>query len=719
MVIHTHKLPRYLSGFLLTFPTLALPTVALPILTYHGQAGAAEDNELPTIVVKASKETALNLNAKTTTGSRLGLSNLETPASVETLDAETVKLRGDVSIREAVSRTTGFTDISNLGTGNAFSVRGFTGNNSVAQAEDGIRLLTAASTITYPSDTWGYDRFEVLRGPASVLFGDASVGGIINSIRKAPSRDHTLQALVSAGTQGAYRLGVGGTAPVGEVAALRVDVSAVGGQGYVDMGRYSSQKLMTNLEIRPAETLKLNLIYDHGDENPTRYTGVPLRDGRIDKHLRDENYNVGDGIQHFVDDRLKARLEWEISDSTKLTNTAYWFNADRHWRNVEEYVLNTANNTVDRSSYTEIRHKQKQIGNQLLLNGVDKAWGQDNKWSLGYEATRVDFQYFDNFYDTNNPTSTVDINNSAPGSFQSFIPTVKDYSATTLQQALFLEDALHLSQRWMMSAGLRQDWIKVDHDSKLQPVDFDSQFSPFSYRLGSSYQVTDNSAFYVQWSKGYDPVSSLVSLRPGNKAFRLTSAQQAEIGFKHILDNHKGELTVAVYDITKDDIITRDPANVNLSVQGGTQSSKGVEFSASLLPAEHWRTDFNVAILEAKFDKFAENVNNVSVSRAGNVPLNVPERVANAWLYYQQAEWQAGIGARLVGQRYSDNANTTKMPGYTVYDANIAWQLNKHVTLRGSLRNLTNKLYAPVSYTTEQFILGESRRAEIRAEVNY
>jgi iron complex outermembrane recepter protein len=694
--------------------------LSLTALTEFQQAMAAEE-ELPAVEVKGKQEqeSSINLKAKTSTGSRLGLTNLETPASVETLDAEIVKLRGDFSIREAVSRTTGFTDISNLGTGVAYSSRGFTGNNSVAQAEDGIRLLVAATTITYPSDSWGYDRFEVLRGPASVLFGDASVGGIVNSIRKAPSREFSLQGLVSGGTQGAYRLGIGGTAPVGEVAAVRIDASASGGQGHVDDGRYYSHKLMTNFEIKPSDTLKLNFIYDHSDENPMIYTGIPLKNGRIKSEIRDENYNVDNGIQEFLDDRLKAKLEWDISDNLKLTNTAYWFNSRRHWRSVEYYSLDIPTNTVTRTDYTEIEHKQRQLGDQVILAGNTALWHLENKWSVGYEVARVDFQYYDNFYRSNPLTSTVDISNSDPGLFQTAIPTLKEFSSKTLQQALFVEDALRVTPDLTLSAGLRQDWINLDHTATLpfRTSDYKKQFTPFSFRLGATYLFSPNTSLYGQLSQGSDPVSTIVTTRSNNKDFRLTSAKQAEIGIKHVLDSRTGEFTVAIYDITKDDILTRDPNNRTQTVQGGKQSSKGIEFSATLLPFEHWRTDFNMAILDAKYDELLEG--GTGVSRAGNTPLNVPERVANAWVYYQQPLWQAGLGARLVGARYSDNANTTKMPGYTVYDANVAWNVNKNLALRASIRNLTNKLYAPVSYDTEQFIIGESRRAEIRAEFNY
>ncbi|WP_234406293.1 TonB-dependent receptor plug domain-containing protein [Methylobacillus glycogenes] len=100
-------------------------------------------------VQAASEKHGLGLKKQNSTASRLGLTAQETPASIELLDAQTIRSRGDSLVREAVSRSTGITDISNLGVGVAFSARGFTGNNSVAQAEDGIRLLTAASTLTY------------------------------------------------------------------------------------------------------------------------------------------------------------------------------------------------------------------------------------------------------------------------------------------------------------------------------------------------------------------------------------------------------------------------------------------------------------------------------------------------------------------------------------------------------------------------------------------
>lgn len=698
------------SNQLITAAVLA----ALPHLALADEAAV----ELTEVNVESTldRSNALNLKQANSTASRLGLSAIEVPASTETLEIETIRMRGDINIHEAVSRTTGISDISNLGSGVAYSARGFTGNDSVGQAEDGTRLLTAAGTLTYPSDTWGYQRVEVLRGPASVMFGDGTVGGIVNSIRQAPSRDSSVQALVGTGSRGEYRAAVGGTGAVGEIGAFRADASITGGNGYVNHGEHDSQKIMTNLLLTPTDKLRINFTFDHSDESPTRYTGLPLRNGRIDSSLRKENYNISDDKQSFTEDRLRAKVEWELSDALKLSNVSYWFNAHRHWRNVEYFSIDNATNTVNRSGYTEIKHQQKQIGNRFALTSIADVFGHKNRWSAGYEVARVDFKYFDNFYNDNDPSSNVAIKNFAPGYFQTIDPTALDFVSKTVQQSVFAEDAFDVTNQLKLSAGLRQDWINVDHESRLTTASTDKDYSPFSYRLGAVYQTTPNTAFYSQFSQGSDPVSSIVTLRPRNSAFKLTSAQQTELGIKHVLAEGKGELTFAVYHIAKDDIITRDPNNPTLRVQGGKQSSRGVEMSATLFPVNHWRTDLNMALLEARFDELLESG---GVSRAGKTPMNVPEKIANAWVYYQQASWEAGVGARMVGKRYADNANTSTMQGYTVYDASVAWRVHPKATLRGNLRNLTNKLYAPVAYDTKQFILGESRRIELTAELSF
>jgi iron complex outermembrane receptor protein len=129
----------------------------------------------------------------------------------------------------------------------------------------------------------------------------------------------------------------------------------------------------------------------------------------------------------------------------------------------------------------------------------------------------------------------------------------------------------------------------------------------------------------------------------------------------------------------------------------------------------------NVATLRAQFDDFREDVGGTVTSRNGNQPINVPERAANFWLTHApHAQWRWGIGARYVGKRYADNANTIEVPAYTVLDAFVSYMLTPSLTLSLRGRNLGDRGYAIASYyTNTQFILGEPRAFELVAEARF
>ncbi len=156
----------------------AQETVTLDQLSVEGEGGD------PNRAVPNS----LNLRTRDRTASRLGLTPLETPASLDIVSGETARLRGQDTIAEAVTQdATGITTIAAPGNGNgAFSSRGFAGPNSIQQLYDGTRFYVGANTVTFPFDTWNVERIEVLRGPSSVLYGDGAIGGVINVVPKKP-----------------------------------------------------------------------------------------------------------------------------------------------------------------------------------------------------------------------------------------------------------------------------------------------------------------------------------------------------------------------------------------------------------------------------------------------------------------------------------------------------------------------------------------------------
>ncbi|MFJ5445988.1 TonB-dependent receptor [Methylobacillus methanolivorans] len=677
----------------------------------------AEDAVLDEIEVKAQaeKNKALQLSKQTSTANRVGLTVQETPASIDILDSDTIRRRGDVSLREAVSRTTGLTDISTPNVGQAFSLRGLTGNNSVGQAEDGVRQTPGLGTSNYPADTWGYEQIEVLRGPASVMFGDGTSGGIINSVRKQPKREASVEAVIGAGSYGAYRAGIGGTGAIGEIGAFRIDVSTLGGNSYISRGDYDSTKLMTSLLFTPIDSLKVGFTLDYSDNSPSANYGIPVINGKVVKSLRSKNYNVSNNELNFIDTRFRNKIEWDITSTLKLKNEAYWFKSKRDWRNAEELTYDASSGLVDRFSLA-INHDQKQYGNRLELIASNEIFSHQNRFAAGVELSRTTFRRSN--ANVNSPS--VPLLGFTAGQLQYTTQMTPDFDSELTQRIFFAEDAFNVTEQWKLIAGIRKELLDTERQLLRTNSEIEKDFSPTTWRVGTVFDVTSDTSLYGQLSRGTDPISTLLELNVLTSNMKLTRSRQAEIGIKHKLPDAKGEVSVAIYHIAKDDIITF--SGPFQAVQGGKLSSRGIELSMTLFPTPNWRTDFNATALNARYDELADAFGE---ARKGQTPDNVPKHTANAWVYYQQPQWEAGIGARYVGKRYvyddfSFNADkATSMNSYTVFDASAAWHVNKQMTVRANIRNLTDKFYGAYAYSASQQIVGAPRQIELTAEFRY
>jgi len=543
-----------------------------------------------------------------------------------------------------------------------------------------------------------------------VVYGSGTVGATINAVRKAPSRTASAEALFGIGTDGTGRIGLGGTGALGEIASFRVDAYGHTTDGQRDLGNASGSKLLTTLRLQPSSDLRFELLADYSKQNPERYWGTPNDKGRIVSSLRNENYNVSDAIIGYEDKRLRGRVEWQANDWLTLRDEVYYFEANRHWKNVEQYSLNAAAGTVNRSDYLEIRHNMDQTGNRLEA-GIRT---ERHRGVIGWEVARVNFRHSNN--SPYGGASTVSAGNPAHGAWSSPDPTLAKFDTRSTLQALYAEDAWQFANQWLLMAGIRHDVADVSRDELVNGTDFDKTLRGNAWRLGLTYQLSPATSLYAQASTGHDPVTSIITMNLSNSNFTLTKGKQVETGIKQSLGNGLGEWTAALFRIDKDDIITRDPVNPALSVQGGSQHSQGIELSAALTPWKNWRFEGNFTALRARYDELLEAG---GVDRSGKRPTGVPEQVANLWAHHRLGPVLASLGGRYVGKRYADNANSVVLPAYSVVDAALAWTYDQRTTLRLLGRNLTDKVYATTSYGSQQFVLGQGRSFELVAELKF
>lgn len=674
---------------------------------------------LPSISVSGDTP-PLTLLETAATGTLLGLTPFETPASIEIISNEQLRARGAVTVTDAIIQAAGITAMRHPGNGgSSLSSRGFTDSNSIAQLYDGVRQYGGVGQ-TFIYDPWAVDRIEVLRGPASVLYGEGAIGGVVNVIPKKPTRgpiENEVQATV--GTHDTQRLGFGSGGALDEKWSYRLDVSGNHTDSGISLGDSRDAAITAALRLDVTPDLNFTLTQALAWQEPTRYFGTPLRDGTMDYGLRHQNYNVADSKIIYRDSRSELKAEWSPNAATQVRSRVYYIGSDRDYRNAENYAWTSAA-MIQRTGYTEIRHDQEQTGVITDATFDGHLLGLANKVAVGFEVNRASLKHTNN--SPYSGTSLVDPWEPDHGRFINVAGTTPRYRNTASQYALFAEDRLMLTSRWSLLGGLRYDHIDLKRrDLVSDQTAYRTTFNNVGWRIGTVYDVLPTLSVYGQYAEAADPIGSLLLLSPANKNFDLSKGKQIEVGVKQTFWENKGQWTLAAYHIRKDNLVTRDPNDPALRIQVGEQSSRGLEATLGVELTPAWRVDLNAVALRARYDDFSESVNGASVSRNGNVPTDVPERVANAWVSWKFApQWTASAGVRYVGKRYADAANRIEMAGYTTTNLALQWEPRRNLSLALRAFNVFDKQYAETAYYNQtQWLLGEGRRVELSANYRF
>ena len=694
----------------------------LCLLALHHNAQALT---LPASSINAAAVDDERVDPKTptTAGSRLNLTALQTPGSVESLTGTQIRERGDASVQDAISRATG---ISRTGTpgdgGTSLSARGFTGQGSVMQLYDGNRMYMGMGTSTFPVDTWSVERVDVLRGPASVLYGEGATGAVVNTLPKKPfegeienhirlgygSYDRQQQALDSGGS-------------LTDTLSYRLNLNRLRSNGFIDHGDSSSDFVSGALRWQAADNLSFTLASDYGDQRPQNYFGTPLINGQLHKGLRDKNYNVSDDIQHYNDQWTRLTSEWQINDSVSATNELFYLKNQRRWQNAENY--NFTDGQLTRSGNFGIKHNQEQVGDRQTFTFKHTLFGLDSQTVAGVEYNRIRFRLASNtpFKDVLEDGQPIDINHPAPAAFDSQSAFSPVFATTTKTVAGFAENRLQLTDQLSLITGIRRDYAHVDRDDLRTGAQSDKTLTGNNWKAGLVYAITPDTSIYGQYSTSTDGVGGLISLSPGQQQFDLSTAKQTEIGVKQAFWDQRGEWTLAAYHIVKKKLLTDVPGDPNLKQQVGQQSSRGLEASLDLQLPYAWALQANAALVHAQYDDFKQDIDGVQVSRDGNRPVDVPRRTANLWLSKAVTDdIRAGAGVRYVDARYADMANQNELPSYTVVDATVSWKAMRNTTLGLQLNNLFDRTYAVSQYNEgQQWILGEPRSFFVTADYTF
>ncbi len=718
---------------------LYIPVSGLLFFSLDLAAQTAPPNANPIteeVVVIGDTVGELGLDDESSTGSRLGLTAKEIPATVEIIGSEVLRARGYQRLTDAVESLPGVISGDHPAAPSSFSMRGFT-RGQISILRDGL-WVGPSGMVMRPQNTFNLERVEVLRGPSSVLNGLGAVGSVVNAVPKSAEAGsgQSYDALLSAGRFDSYQLGLGAGGSISPKLGYRLDISTYASDGFVDNTDSESTNVTGSLAWQITEDFSLRLSGDYLDDDVGTYFGTPLvpldvarnpmtdiietnTGETIDEDMRFNNYNVSDGQSRSDQLFLRADMAWNPSDNLTIKNSLYSFSADRKWINAEGYVyctevVDVCTNIGDIQRYYGyffVFHDQDQFGNRLTLNQTSQLFGLENRFLAGIEFTDIDFKRSRGFRRNIPPaeSDSVDPYNPIPGVYGPL--ELRGVSPTDIQSlAIFAENASQVTSELSLVMALRYDELDLDRlNFDASGVDEVSGFSRtydwWSYRVGLVLDLNDAWTLYGQFSDANDPIGSNIFLVNNNQDFDLTSSTQWEIGLKATLGNT--EMTLAYYDITRDDIQQRFALDSTTNIGG--QDSSGLEFALTSQLSSQWKLGANAAYTDASFERGAN-----TILLAGNTPPNVPETTANLWTSYAnvaETPVEIGGGYRFVDDRYGDNNNDILFKSYQLFDAYLAWVKDSYrLTFR--VDNLTDEPYVAWS---DVFYLGQTDPAFIYA----
>lgn len=696
-------------------------------------ASDGDSIKLDNYVVTTEKEKlfSLPLDAAASSSSRFGLTNRELPAGFSVVTQEVMQLRGFRTAVEAVEGAGGMSGGMQFGSIPGYSTRGFTAT-SISILRDGMRQNTASQSLRTIA-SFNLDRVEVLKSPASLLFGEGAIGGAVNYISKSPDRVRRGEAFASLGAWNHHRLGLGLGGPiVTDKLFFRADLGRTERDGCFERNRQRYNTFSGALGWDAFADLRLTLFASwltnwnescHGnpvvDDVVDRYNPASgtftrlvaravaatdrLVNPRVDSVARRTNYNIFDNYAETENSFTRLRAEWRSADDWEVRNETCAATQLLRWRNLESSLWNPVSQLVDRASFTHIYRADVLLGNRLKVIRRMKLLDRTNRFLPGGLVEPNDMIRGGTPAGYATTLSSVSLLNPDVGHGPGHPDRFQNNSRVRVETAaIYAENVLDFSSRLKLVLDLRHDRIDLTRltlatAANPLPGTYEKEYAPTTGRVGLVWSVNRDANLDASTSRAAEPVKQRVSFSATQNDFALQTGRQLELGAKGSLAGGKVDFTVALFDIEKNNVLTStlDPdTGLCISQQAGAQISQGTELAVAGMPTRDWRFEANfVWTSTAEFKDSNENLGPGVFSRAGNRPSNVAEVVSSAHVSrIFGRHWRIGGGPRYVGERAVNSANLIRTPAFTAVDASPTYQRDTcSATVRG--RNLLDDEY--------------------------
>ncbi|KPU92363.1 ligand-gated channel protein [Variovorax paradoxus] len=699
--------PRQAVERLLAGSGLVAVTDGAAVVVRSAAAPGAAAATLPAVVVEAGaeRETATGpvqgyVARRSASGTKTDTPIMETPQSISVVTADRISALGVTNLKDALGYTPGV-GTTTYGADSRYdwiNLRGFDAY-SPGFYLDGLPLRNNGNWGIWRTENYGAERIEVLRGPASVMYGQSGPGGVVNVVSKRPTTEPIRELQLQLGDHRRKQVAGDFAGALNDDGSLSYRLTGVLRDGELPAGgmRDDRSYLAPSLTWKSRDTTVTLLsqisrtragVYTRAF--PTEGSLVPTAIGtRIPSGLfvGDPKFNHFDVDQSMIGYQLEHRIDstWTLRQNARYGHLKVDYGAVGR----RGFVTLDEDDANDPINFTQLRRTSSgsietvrsfNLDNQVQADLRVGDWTHKILVGVDYQRTTIDqFSY--------GGGRATPLNIYAPvhrGPVE--IPDPNFDGITKLKQTgFYMQDQIKWKDRWAFTLSGRYDRAESTVDSRLDNSRARVSDGKFTSRVGLVYLHPSGLAPYLSYTQSFTP-SGVVDPAT-NRPFKPETGRQYEAGLRYQPTGGKQSYSVAVFDLRRQNYITFNEDSV--PKQTGEVTVRGLEFEAiaEIMPR------LNVTAAYSYTPKAAVTRSSLP-SEIGLPLMAVPRNRLAVWADYRFSNGlKIGAGARFIGANYGDGGTTpAKVPSVTIYDAMIGYDFARW-SLALNLRNVANKTY--------------------------
>ena len=673
----------------------------------------------------------------------------EVPQSISVVTRDQIEARGARTLTDILRYSAGLRtgqrgESNSLGTDNII-IRGFGDNGNANEYWDGLQIIGTSFAVS-GIDPYLFERIEVLRGPASVLYGQNQPGGIVNLVSKRPTAQTQGNVQLIGGTFDTKEANFDASGPLTSNQAFSYRIIGVFSdqQGQADFVKRERTVFSPSFTWSPSAdtTLTAQYVYQKDDANggvvnylPADGTLFDAPNGKLprERSTSEPSFDKWDreisSLAYFLEHRFNDT--WSVRQNFRYLTTDIDTEMVYSLRFAEVEVIDpiTLMPVIDPATMepvTEISDRiirrsafgLKEDSDLFLLDnqleGKFKVGSFHHTVVLGIDIQRRDSSTLRRIisapelnFDLYAPVYNIDF--PQPRIFRD----LEDEQRTT---GVYLQNQIKYNH-WILTLGGRYDRNKSEETYNLFSVTLKEKESAFTSRVGLGYNFDNGMTPYISYAESFEPVPGTDFFGNG---FVPTEGEQYEAGIKYDIPDNNAFITLSVFELTQQNVLTPDPNpdHISASVQTGEIRSRGAELEGVASVQQGWD-------IIASYSYLDQEVTQSNAANLGNRITTIPRHKAALWSNYAFTHGAAngleiGAGVTYNGATVGDQGNSFEVESYTLFDASINYDLSSlgksldgwNVSLKAS--NLTDKTYVAGCYSRVRCYYGMGRELTVR-----